>query len=422
MTRIGPKIFASRTRPAISPPDAPKTTSEPQERDLVELNTGRSGYALRKAALNAGEFLLKNTLPFVGAAVAGPVGLAVGALATAGLEYLDRPGQSPKHRIAGAAKKALLTTAMASGLGLFGMLSPALPSILQTGAAALGTLSAGVLEFGAHKTGQKGEVHAGKLASEYKKRAGKLLAEAGHPDALKKVGHGFSLSKEARRLKNQIRLVQTALIVNHHLGPAAAVALAGDIGRERVDTAALTETIDKFYSEKAVSKHQVEGVEVRRVNGLAGRDRSMASALYDLILVDAEYHPDSKDPKTDFILGHELSHVKWNDSSATLAQDALEEAVESVFRSSGSNTERQQLAELADDLQQAQLADSRRMENRADQEGLRHALKRGHSGPDILRSATEIFGEEDSPDAFQPHPNGAKRVAAIRRSLETEDT
>ena len=112
---------------------------------------------------------------------------------------------------------------------------------------------------------------------------------------------------------------------------------------------------------------QVEGVEVRRVEGLARRDRSMASALYNLILVDAEYHPDSKDPKTDFIVGHEMSHVKWNDSSATLAQDALEEAVESVFRGSGSNTERQQLAELANDLQQAQLADSRRMENRADQ-------------------------------------------------------
>ena len=62
------------------------------------------------------------------------------------------------------------------------------------------------------------------------------------------------------------------------------------------------------------------------------------------------------------------------------------------------------------------------MENRADQEALRHALKKGHSGPDILHSAVEIFGEEDSPDAFQPHPNGAKRVAAIRRSLETEDT
>ncbi len=422
MTRIGPKIFASRISPASATPDSPRTPSEPQQRDLVELNTGRSGYALKKAALNAGEFLLKNTLPFIGAAVAGPVGLAAGAAVTAGLEYLDRPGQSPGHRLAGAAKKALLTSALAGGLGLAGSLSAALPPLLKTGAAALGTFSAGVLEFGAHKAEKKGEVHLGKFASEYKKRAGKLLAEAGHPDALKKVGHGISLSKEARQLKNQIRLVQTALIVNHHLGPGVAVALAGDIGRERVDSATLSDQIDKFYSDKAVSEHQVEGVEVRRVEGLAKRDRSMASALYNLILLDAEYHPDSKDPKTDFIVGHEMSHVRWKDSSATLAQDALEEAVESVFRSSGSPTERKQLAELADDLQQAQLADSRRMENRADQEGLQYAQKQGHTGPEILRTAVEIFGEEDSPDAFQPHPNGAKRVAAIRRSLETEDS
>lgn len=68
------------------------------------------------------------------------------------------------------------------------------------------------------------------------------------------------------------------------------------------------------------------------------------------------------------------------------------------------------------------VSDSRRMENRAVREGLQYALKGGHTGPDILRSAVESLGEENSPDAFQPHPNEAKCVAAVRRGLESEHT
>lgn len=416
MTRIGPKFRPRQTVPtgpnAATP--GPKSSGA-QPKDLVELNTGESGFAVKKSLKNAGLFFLKNCLPLAGAALAGPPGLAVGAAATGVLEYLDRPGQSVGKRLTGALKKTALTSAVAGGLGLTGMLWAPLAPLLQTGATALGTTAAGVMEYGAHAGKEDMNVNLGKFASEYKKRAQRLLSEAGHGDALKKVGSGFALSDESRKYKNQIRLVQTAAIVNHLLGPGVAVALAGDIGRERTDTSKLGSQIDKFYTDKAVSEQNIDGIEVRRVDGLAKRDRSMGMALYNLILLDSEYHPG--DTKTDFVLGHEMSHVRHNDSAATLAQNALQEAVDDVAGMTGSNKERLMLTELYNDLNEAKLADSRKMETRADQEGLEYAQRQGHNDGEILTSALELFGEQDDQDTYQQHPSGAKRMSALRQNL-----
>lgn len=422
MTRIGPKFTTRQTVPASRPVSAPTTTDSQnaQPKDLVELNTGEPRTALKKSLQNAGTFLLKNGLPMIGAALAGPAGLAAGAVATGVIEYLDRPEDSAGKRLTAAVKRSVLTSAVTGTLGVAGMLWAPLGPILQTGTAALGTTAAGVIEYGAHAGNQDMKVDLGKFASEYKKRADKLLSEAGHPGALKQVGSGWALSDEARKFKNQVRLTQTAAVVNHLLGPGVAVALAGDIGRERVDASKLGGLADQFYTAKAVSQETVDGVEVRRIEGLAKRDNSTGMALYNLILLDADYQ--LGEPGADFVLGHEMSHVRHNDSGATLAQNALQEAVESITRKTGSDKERLMLAELYNDLNEAKLAGSRTAESRADREGLEFARSRGHQDQEILASALEIFGEQDSPDSYQQHPNGAKRMSGLRQEMGLKES
>jgi Peptidase family M48 len=419
MTRIGPKTFPTRTVP-VSKPAAPpaRVGTETAPKDLIELNTGSPVFALKKGLKNAGSFMLRNGLPFVGAALGGPVGLVVGAVATGTIEYLDRPDQAQGARLGAAAKKALVTSAMAGGLGLAGMLWAPLGPLLQTGVAALGSAAAGMLEFGVHHGQKDMTVDLGKFASEYKKRAKELLATAGQPKALKDVRSGFALSEKARKYHNQIALVQTAAVVNHLLGPGVAVALAGDIGRERVDASALSRQIDQFYNQKSVSEHTVDGVQVRRVDGLAERDRSMGMALYNVILMDSNYHPEAGDAKTDFILGHEISHVRHRDSSATMAQRALKQAVNDVSHMTDSPREKRLLVDLENELNEAMFADSRNMETRADKDGLEYARNRGHNDPEIMKSAQELFGQQDGPDTFQNHPNGTKRTAALQQSME----
>jgi peptidase M48-like protein len=417
MKSVGPKTFPAHVRDTSLPTRPTKSSgrqSEPQ--DLVELNTGSPSFALKKGLKNAGSFLLQNSLPLIGAAVLGPVGLVVGAAATGAIEYLDRPAQPTRERLGAALRKTLVTSALAGGLGAAGLLWAPLGPLLQTSAAALGSVAAGVLEFGTHLDQKDMRIDLGKFASEYKLRADRLLKEAGHVKALSEVGSGIAVTDKARKHKNQVRLVQTAAIVNHLLGPGVAVTLAGDIGRDRVDASKLSQQVDSFYHEQSIAEHNLEGVQIRRVDGLARRDRSMGMALYNVIFMDSAYDPTAGDAKTDFIVGHELSHVHHRDSSATLAHQALRETVREVGSKTGSPGEKLLLADLENDLSEAILADTRKMEMRADQEGLTYARKHGHSDSEILKSAQEIFGEDDGPDTFQNHPNGAKRTAALRQS------
>lgn len=423
MTWIGSQTPALRTRPVFARGESqtldPSVQRDPVVvQDLVEIRDGSVGSSLRKGLANAGRFLFTSGLPALGGALAGVPGILAGVALVGTLTYVDSAEKNPAARLRGALLQGAGSGLAAATLGLGSLLAAPLGAAIQGGGAALGAVAAGALDYQAARGQVDYQVKLPRFAKLYQERAEAALDKAGHPEALKGVKSGIAFSPESRKRAAQLQLAKTALIVNHHLGPAAAVALAGEIGREHVNAQALGALSDQSPQLKTETQQTVDGVQVQRLEGFTRTARTQGMALFDRVLLDAELNPESGDALSDFITGHELSHVRHKDSSATLLHQALTGAVGKIAASTSDLGEQSRLRDLSNDLAGAILADSRELEFRADREGLKHALERGHQPSDVLAAAAGLFGEEQSQDAYAPHPSGARRMDALRRSLE----
>lgn len=420
MTQIGLQQLQLGPKKSLYPaakigPDKPL---EVAPRDLVVISDGSSVSSLKRGALNAGSFLLRHGLPMVGAALAGIPGLVVGGVVAGALEYLDRPEQSASRRLSAGLGQALKTSALAAGLGLAGLAFAPLGPALQLGLAGLGTTLAGVLDFSEHRGQQDFQVDLPKFADLYQEKAEAELKKAGKTEGLEGVRSGFALTPKARRAKAQIRLAQMAALTNHHLGPALAVSIAAEIGRNRIDSQALGALQKSALGDTLKAQEMIDGVEVQQVHGLADSRSTLGIAIYDKVMLDSTLVPNSGSAKADFITGHEVSHAKSDDSAATLAQKTLLQSLVDATQLTASPKENEVLVELQNQLAEAILAENRQIEFRADQAGLKHALSLGHSEDQVLDAAREIFGERDDSDTYKPHPSGAKRMAALKQTLE----
>jgi hypothetical protein len=292
---------------------------------------------------------------------------------------------------------------------------------LQTVAAAGGTALAGFLDYGERKGRPDIEINYPRLAQEYVSKAGSELKEAGHGKALEKIAGFTGITGRARKLNSQLQIAKTVAVTSHHLGPAVAVAIAGEIGRQGVDSEALGELIGRYRHPSADSQ-TVDGTSIHLVEKLFKSHGTWGEAVDDRVYLDSELAPDSGDAKADFVTGHELSHVKHHDSSATRIHESLKESVAEASKLTSLSSEHTFLVELWNQLHLAQLADSREVELRADKDGYNHAVKRGHQPSEILGSASEIFGTGQSDDTYQEHPNGASRLKALERTAEEDAT
>ena len=420
MTQIGLQhhTLGPKKNPYASAKVSPDKPLDAAPRDLVVISDGSSLSSLKKGARNAGSFLLRQGLPMVGAALAGIPGLVVGGMVSGAIEYLDRPEQSAGRRLSAGLGQALKTSAFAAGLGLAGLVYAPLGPALQSGVAGLGSVFAGVLEYGGHKGQKDFQMDLPKFADLYREKAQAELSRAGKTEGLKDLSSGFALTPRARRVKAQIRLAQMAALTNHHLGPGVAVALAAEIGRERIDSKALGALQKNALGDTLKAQEMIDGVEVQQIHGLSESKSTLGIAIYDKVMLDSSLVPNSGNAKADFIAGHEISHAKSDDSAATLAQKTLLQTVVDATKMTASPKENEVLIELQNQLAEAILAENRQIELRADQAGLKHALSLGHSEEQVLDAAREIFGERDDSDTYKPHPSGAKRMAALKQTLE----
>jgi len=151
-------------------------------------------------------------------------------------------------------------------------------------------------------------------------------------------------------------------------------------------------------------------VPVKTVENLTGTERSSALALPASIYLDSEVPEDS--PLTDFIVGHELSHVKNRDTLGTVAEANLLEWVESAAEGDSS------LKSTAEELEKQFLVGQKEIESRADQDGYDFARAQGHTGDEVVEAATEFFGTKEVNDTHHNHPSPHKRVAALRERNE----
>lgn len=151
---------------------------------------------------------------------------------------------------------------------------------------------------------------------------------------------------------------------------------------------------------RVVERQALGELEVQRVTDLCKREGTDGYALFGTILVDASHDLRRPHPKSDFLLGHEVSHSRHHDCASALGEAAVLEAVGR--------------AAPAAELLLAQQELSHEQEFRADREGFQFALGRGHSPQQVLQAATELFGNTGS---SHDHPSAQKRIAKLQDSL-----
>ena len=404
--------FVVASRAQNSRPSPEKVSSHDEAPlDLLEITGGNFSSALRSSALNAGQFLLKKSLPLVGGAVGGLPGLAAGAVLSGAIEALDQPEKTLASRLKLGLKTSLTTAAFAGGLGLAGGLLFSAGSAVQLASLGAGAALAGGLEFSTRRKQPGYEVHLPKLAKRFGVETAQLLKENGLKSEIKPARRNVAFTAKAKKLRALADITRTAAVLNSQLGPGVVIALAGKIGREGVDSSLLERLTQASYDAITQKKSSVDGVDVRRVEGLGTKH---AVAVHNTVFISADESLESDKPLLDFLLGHELSHVKNKDSAAEEVQKTLMNVVREASKLTSSPQEQDALVQLYDDLEKAHLHESRQDELRADRDGMYHAQSQGHSRTEVLKAAEELVGTEDVETSYAEHPSGAKRMHALR--------
>ena len=387
--------------------------------ELVEITGGTTTSALKGALKNAGGFFLRHGLSLAGLAVGGPIGLAVGSAASGAFSAWEHSGQGPQAMLKAGLKTTALSLGVGTAAGLPGFFFTSLAATLPLLTAGAGTALSFGLDFQERKKKPDFHVRADKLAKRYRQAVDAALQEAGKSSTLLgKCPNLKRLSSIANR-EAQISIAKTALVASKMLGPAAAIALAGQIGREGISSARLGARIQSKEFGEVVSKGSADGVEVVHVKGFRKSQATDGLALHDKIYLDADLVA-TGEPKADFVIGHEKSHVNHHDSSATLVQKAVLEAVAHTYDLSGNSGEKAALSELHSDLEKARFAESRDIELRADNEGKDYALRHGHTETEIYHAAKELFkNEPGGDDTYREHPQAATRLRALKAERQS---
>lgn len=406
----------SSSKPALESGVAKPSSKGSVPRDLVEITGGNASSAAKGALKNAGAFFLRHGLSLAGAALAGPVGLMVGSLASGVVAALEQSGSPSSQIWKAAAKGAVVSLGLGLTAGLPGLFASSLGVAVPGALALAGTTLAGTLDFQHRRKTPDFEVKLDKLASRYHNAVSEELRKNGQPTELLGPEPKFLSLTSPQTKMAQISLAKTASVAVGLLGPATAIALAGELGREGVPAEKITALSEKQGLGTVISQKIVHGVGVEWVEGLAQSQKTSGFALYNKVFLDSEL-PHQGDAKGDFVLGHELSHVHHKDSSATLIQKALITSVASTQQLSGDHQEISILGELESELEKARLAESRNLELRADREGLEYALQQGHSRESVLDAAKDLFGDHSPGDiTYREHPEAQTRLEAMRQT------
>lgn len=426
LRRIGDKTFPLRGSLPARVQGQPKTAPEEETRelDLVELKGGTAGKSLQSSLFRAGKTALITGLPVAGALLGGPLGLGVGVLASGTLAYLDEKEGTKARKLQRAAKKTLTGVALSlvpAGLGA--MVAGALGFSTTAAAAATGaiapTLLSGLVGADSYKNLRfrgKAEFKEPAFAKAYHGKVQAELEKKGVKWKARPLGLLKRLSPAAREEHARKVIAATAIVACRHLGPAVTLALANQVGKEGLPESKRAGLDAGLLQQKVkpVSTELVDGVPVHRIEGLKKAESSPGIAQTASVFLDSEHQP-SGDALSDFIVGHELSHVKNQDVVGSLAENKVYTTLEDVAHKSGDPGELEALIETGRQIEEQYYRNSRETEFRCDSDGFEHARSRGHSSEEIVQAATELFGEQDHRNDFSLHPSGKKRVEALKK-------
>jgi len=328
-------------------------------RPLIRVSDGGFRSSAQAGLRRAGEFVLENGLPALGAVAGGVGGLAAGTVGSAVLGNLKLDRMAAGQLLLGATALASPTAALV-GLGL-------------------ATALAGVLEGSAHWKRPSFALDRQVFTQMYRQQ----------------------LAKDGVDLSGTRTLAQAVLRAEQSRGASFVLQRAGQVVQSGYEPGRLKAGLDfQSLGSRVVERQSLGELEVQRVTDLRKREGTDGYSLFGTILVDAEHDLKRPDPKSDFLLGHEASHSRHHDCAAALGEAAVLEAV-------GRQAP-------ATELLLAQQELSHEQEFRADREGFQFALQRGHNPQQVLQAATALFGNTGS---SHDHPSATRRIANLQASL-----
>ena len=325
-------------------------------RPLIRVSDGVLRSSAKAGLRRAGEFVLENGLPGLGAATGGMVGLTVGTVGSWAMGHLK-------------------VNRMAAGQLLLGVTALASPTAALVGLG-LGAALAGVLEGSAHWKRPSFQLDRSVFSQRYR----------------------HQLQEDGVDLSGTRTLAEAVARAEQSHGAGFVLERAGQLVQSAYCPEEMKAGLDFHSMESRVVERQALGdLEVQRITDLRKRDGTDGYALFGTILVDASHDLRRPHPKSDFLLGHEASHSRHHDCAAALGEAAVLEAVGR--------------AAPATQLLMAQQELSHQQELRADREGFLFAIQRGHSPQQVLQAATELFGHSGT---SHEHPSAQKRIANLQ--------
>jgi hypothetical protein len=212
----------------------------------------------------------------------------------------------------------------------------------------------------------------------------------------------------------QQAVLQAFQLACTNLPSGAALTLAGQTAQE------LMTHQDRARFDQAVLKAvQLKGEVhpgVRPLEGTEGlisidlQGPSPAFAANQVVLINRKFEQESDPVTRDFVIGHEISHVRHQDAAFKQGVKTLQEMISQACAPGNLA-----LALVQGILQAMMAQHSRQMELRADQDGQEYAIRQGHT-PEAVSQATEKFFAQAPTQAnlFDSHPPGPERIQSLR--------
>ena len=305
----------------------------------------------------------------------GPLGVAAGAV-VGGLQTGIKQG----------GKTALVAGGLSAAVGLAGMaLGPVGGVVLALGSLALGAWHGSRIRPGDDpKDAELTRSYANAYLEETRAAMAGQAAAKNVPQPLA-TGH----SKKAIEAAAANAVFQACQLAATNLPSAVGLSIAGKAAHRMLKDQDL-----KQLDEALLKAMPPLGEQPLSDNGLAAvryadtGDMGPAVAAISTVVVDPEFAKD-KDPVTmDFVVGHELSHIRHKDAVSKLGQMAFSSLVNSLAQQESDPIKKLTIAAT---LAMMSARQSRDMEFRADREGVDHALGKGHSREAIEKAASALF-------------------------------
>lgn len=392
---VAPNRLSSAS-PKAEVNNAEKAPAAPEQPDLLSLSSTPSPSRWNQTFRSAGRVFLRFGLSALAGALLGPLGVAAGAI-VGGAQTGITQGR----------KTGLMAGGLSAAVGLAGMaLGPAGGALLALGSLALGAWHGSRVRAGDDpKDAELTRIYANAYLEETR------AAMAGQK-AAKRVPQPLATgrSKKAVEAAAAHAVFQACQLAATNLPSAVGLSIAGKAAHRMFkdqDLKKLDETLLKAMppeGEQPVSDNGLATVRYAKT-GLGP-----AVAAISTVVVDPEFAK-AKDAVTmDFVIGHELSHIRHKDAVSKIGQLAFSSLINSLAQQESDPIKK---LTIATTLAVMSARQSRDMEFRADREGVDYALSKGHSREAIEKAASALFTEAEAETLAEGKTGELQKTAAV---------